>query len=237
MELVVLVPVLGRPQNVAPLLDSLGEATPIEHKVLFLLSPNDTATAEVLWSETYRVEGQVLAWSDVPWMPGPGDFARKINRGYLFTKEPFIFTGADDLKFHPGWFEAARAWMDQPNVGVVGTNDLGNPKVVRGYHSTHSLVRREYADKMGTIDGPGAILAECYPHEFVDNELVETARARHAYVQAKDSIVEHLHPRWGKAPTDALYEAEPARLAESRRIFWERKRLWERPQPRFRATA
>ena len=52
--------------------------------------------------------------------------------------------------FSPGWLDAALA-HDGPGIGVIGTNDLHNPAVLRGLHSTHSLVKRTYADLGGSV--------------------------------------------------------------------------------------
>lgn len=173
-----------------------------------------------------RAAGGELHVIDRP--PGPGDYARKMNHGVRVTTEPLLFLGADDIDFHPGWFEAACARLT-PGVGVVGTNDLGNPRVISGEHATHVLVTRAYVERHGTIDEPGKVCHEGYPHEFVDDELVATAKARGAWAFAADSIVEHLHPSWGKAPTDPLYDGQRRRLVQGRRVFERRKRLWTSP--------
>lgn len=209
---------LGRPHRVKPLLQSIAVATPSPHRVLFVCTPGDTAVTEAIDSAgAERI--------DVP-RQDRGDYARKINAGYLHTTEPLLFLGADDLAFHVDWLERACERLADPAVGVVGTNDLGNPRVMEGKHSTHSLVTRSYADEFGTIDEPGKVLFEGYPHEFVDDELVGTARRRGAFAFAHDSHVEHLHPHWGKAPTDDLYEAQAVRLAQGRSLFQKRRRLW-----------
>jgi hypothetical protein len=154
-----------------------------------------------------------------------GDYARKINAGYRSTVESLLFLGADDLCFHPGWFEAAIARLG-PGVGVVGTNDLGSARVMRGEHSTHSLVTREYADKFGIVDSPGCVLYEGYPHEWVDDELVGTAKKRGAWAMALDSHVEHLHPNWGKAPNDVMYQQQATRMRLGQNIYTQRRTLW-----------
>ena len=46
---------------------------------------------------------------------------------------------------------------------MVGTNDLTNKRTIRGRHSTHSLVTRDYAD-LGTIDGQPGPLFQGYHH-------------------------------------------------------------------------
>lgn len=214
MNVAILVPMLRRAHRVAPLLESIGETAP-DARVVFVCSPGDTQVLEAVQPHQHLVVDG----------PFPGDYARKINAGVEATTEPLVFMGADDLLFHPGWLEAATARLTA-GIGVVGTNDLGSKRVMAGVHSTHSLVTRDYIERFGTIDEPGRALHEGYPHEFVDDELVQTAMARNAWAFAPDSIVEHLHPSWGKAPTDELYDQQADRMARGRRIYRERRRLW-----------
>ena len=187
-------------------------------RVVFVCSPNDPAQIQACYDT-----GQMTLIINRE--PGHGDWARKINAGYRHTTEPWILTGADDLLFHEGWVEAAEA-VTADNVGVIGTNDLGNPRVISGEHSTHPIVARWYADRYGTIDQPGQIAHEGYWHEYVDDELCRTAMHRGMWAFAHDCIVEHLHPDWGKAPTDSLYDQRPARFRHGRRVYQSRCRLW-----------
>jgi len=157
-----------------------------------------------------------------------GDFAAKVNHAYRTSSESFLFLGADDLKFVPGWWTSARAIFDRdPMVGVVGTNDLApTDRSRRGEHSTHCVVRRAYVEENGLIDGADAVLYEGYEHEYVDDELVGTAKKRRAWCYDVNSVVEHLHPHWGKAPTDALYQQSQRRMVRSRALFQQRRKLW-----------
>lgn len=210
-ELAILVPALGRPHNVTPLLDSIEAATP-GARTLFLCDHGDDAEIEAVAADR-RAHLDICG----------GNYAAKVNRGIEITAEPLIFTGADDLLFHPGWFEIASALISD-EIGVVGTNDLCNTRVIAREHSTHSLVSRTYCER-GTIDEPGKLLHEGYEHEYVDDELVETAKFRGAYTQS-EAIVEHLHPDVGKAPMDRLYAAQGARMRRTRHIFDARRALW-----------
>jgi hypothetical protein len=209
----VVVPMLGRPHTVAPLMESLtGDA-----RVVFLCSPDDTDTQVAC--KASGAEVVVVGWER-----GDGDYAMKVNLAVRESDEPLLFLGACDLRFHPGWLEAATAKLT-PGIGVVGTNDLGNPRVIAGQHSTHSLVTREYANR-GLIDGSPGVLFEGYPHEYVDDELVATARKRNAWAFARDSLVEHLHPGWAKAPMDDIYAEQRQRMAVGRVIYRSRRHLW-----------
>jgi hypothetical protein len=214
-DTVVLVPMLGRAHMVAPLLESL-RAT-CTARALFVCTPGDRDVLRTL-------AAMGAEHITVTYRPA-GDYARKINAGYDATNEPLLFLGACDLKFHPGWLDAARAALT-PGIGVVGTNDLGSPRVMAGEHSTHSLVTRSYVDKWGTIDEPGKVLHEGYAHEYVDDELVGTAKHRGAWAFAPDARVEHLHPNWGKGTMDPLYLQQQRRMRVSRQLYRTRRLLW-----------
>lgn len=223
-QVAVIVPVLRRPHRVAPFLSSLSAATPEPHRIDFVATAGDSPMiAEILRlaEDDPAIVLHVLAPNDV------GDYAKKVNHAYRQSSTPFLFLAADDLDFHPGWLEAALAPFSDPAIGVVGTQDLAPTDRARsGQHSTHCMIRRRYADELGTIDEPGKILHEGYPHEYVDDELVETAKARGAWTFAGDSVVEHLHPSWNKAPRDALYNGQRRRMEAGRRVYLRRRGLW-----------
>lgn len=214
----IVVPVLNRPHRVGPLLESIEASTPEQHRTLFV-------TSEGYPEEVQALDAVGAEYIELPQRHGQGDYARKINFAYRTSDEPLIFLGADDIHFHPNWLSAATARLVD-GVGVVGTNDLGSPRVLRGNHATHSLVTRDYADRFGTVDQAGEILHEGYWHEYVDDEFVLTAKARKAWAFAGDSHVEHLHPSWNKAPMDASYAMQRERMKQGGRVFQERRALW-----------
>lgn len=213
MAVVILVPVLARPQNVAPLVESIQGATPETHSVLFICDEHDTAEREAI----KQAGGEALVVT--------GNYAEKINAGVRVTGEPWLFFGADDLRFHPGWFTAAKRVAERTGAGVIGTQDLCNPRVIAGEHATHFLVSRDYAEQP-TIDGQPGPLFEGYLHEFVDDELIGTAKKRGQWAFAAESVVEHLHPDAGKSPTDGLYKAQGHRMRKSRPLYEQRRPLW-----------
>lgn len=223
-DVVIVVPVLQRPHRIRPLLASLAAATPEPHRVIFVASAGDRpmiAEVERFAAELPHVRLEVLPPNRV------GDYAKKVNHAVRVSSEPFIFTGADDLDFRPGWLPAGLALFADPRVGVVGTNDLApTPRARAGEHATHFLVRRRYVEELGTIDEPGKLFHEGYPHEYVDDELVGTAKLRGAWAFAPSSIVEHLHPSWGKAPSDPLYRRQRSRMSAGARTFARRRGLW-----------
>jgi hypothetical protein len=227
LDTVVVVPVLRRPHRVGPFLDSLEASTPEPHRVVFVATAGDAAMIAAVLEHAEAdplVSLELLAPNRV------GDYAKKCNHAYRVSSEPFLFLAADDLDFHRDWLTAALELMADPAAGVVGTQDLAPTERARsGEHSTHCLVRRRYVDELGTVDEPGKILHEGYPHEYVDDELVETAKARGAWRFAAGSVVEHLHPSWGKAPRDPIYNQQRRRMAEGRRVYVRRRGLWTTP--------
>ena len=219
-EIVVVVPVLARPQNAQALADSLAASTD-RVRLLFVCSPDDTeqiAACQVTGAD-------VLVAS---WKPGPADFARKINLGYHESSEPFVFQGADDLEFTPGWADAALTAIEAGPYSVCGTQDTANPSVKAGQHSTHTLFRRSYCDDPGaSMDGPGTVFSTAYDHQRTDDECVAVAKARGVWTFAHKAVVIHRHPIWGTAPNDSTYIKALARGKEDADIFKSRRHLWE----------
>ena len=222
----VIVPVLNRPHRVAPLLDSLRQdkrAWPVF----------------MVWNQDHDEIAAICEHVDcvyvpVAYEPGPGDYARKINDGYRVVLDvaahrgeeiPWLFAGADDLRFHDGWLDAALAAHETHGGRFVGTNDMWNPSVRAGRHSTHSLIRMDYIRDLGcSFDGPGIVYHEGYDHQCVDNEAVFVAKQRGEFVHAADSFVEHLHPFAKKAQMDATYEKALAKGRDDIRLFRDRQR-------------
>jgi hypothetical protein len=186
--------------------------------------------------QAYARVGEVLI---VEWQPGAGDFAKKMNRGFAETREPFIFCGATDLTFMPGWDHAALAVAEQTGAGVIGTQDGANPNVIKGKHSTHPLVRRSYAEGRGcTVDGTGEIYCEFYDHQAVDAELCETAMQRGLWAFAQESRVLHHHPMYDRSvKRDPTYDKALAKGKEDIRLFMSRRHLWVQEARRAQRAA
>ena len=220
LDLVIIIPVLRRPQNVGPLVQSISGTTHVSYATVFVASPGDQIEINEL-----EQQNQFYLLMDQSY-ENNGDYAKKINHAFNETEAIWYFLGADDLRFHYNWFEEAMKTHSRTEACVIGTNDLGNPIVKKGEHATHSLVLAEYVAECGTIDEPGKILHEAYPHEFVDNEFVETAKCRGAWAFSHRSMVEHLHPNWKKSANDAIYAAQPERMRLGKKVYEQRKKLW-----------
>jgi hypothetical protein len=225
MSILIAIPVLGRPHRAREVVEA-AEVTETPYRLLFLCSPGDDD--EIRACRATGADVEVVGWD-----AGAGDFARKANHALAVSDEPWLFVVGDDTCFCPGWDTIALEVAGRYRVGVVGTNDRANPRVVAGQHATHNLVARWYAVEHGLADGTRpAIFWEGYDHNFVDDELVQTARARRSWAFARDSWVPHLHPNEKRAPWDETYAKGQRRFAEDQRTFLAiRRRLWARGLP------
>lgn len=242
-DLTIVVPVWRRTSNLDRLLTSAQGTVP-EAQVLLVGSDGDELARPAIGELVTAGRAEAL------WIAGVGgehgDYARKINAGYRASVRPLIFTGADDIVFQPGWYEPARALIDEgeiaalkigenavligplpvPTVGVVGTVDDLNGRTMLGEHSTHTLVARWYADHGGSVDQSNMIYDEGYPHDYVDDELVQTAMARCAYAHSYESHVSHIHVLADSSLDDEVYRHGRSRARIGRQRFHLRKRIW-----------
>jgi hypothetical protein len=214
----VIVPVMRRPQNAAPFMESLkasGVAELADVKAIC-----DDADQETI--DAWKVAGAEViqgTWGD----DRPGTFAEKVNAGYDLTTQPWLFITGDDVSFKPGWLDQAQN-AARDGYDVIGTNDLHNPRVTSGEHATHLLIRRSYIDEQGASwDGPKVVAHEGYRHWFVDDEIVTAAKQRGTWVMAPFSHVEHLHPLWRMAPDDEVYQLGQAHTEADKALFVERR--------------
>lgn len=219
----VIVPVLGRPGNAAPFMESLRASGAELAEVYAVADEADAETAQA-WRDAGAT---VLMWQDpVSYVPGslpgaflPGTFAEKVNLGYQSTPEPWLFLTGDDVRFHPGWLDQAQH-AARDGADVIGTNDMHNPRSLAGEWSPHLLVRRAYADELGASwDGPKVVAHEGYRHWFVDDEIVTAAKARGGWAMASHSKVEHLHPLFGLAADDDVYALGQSHAEADKALF------------------
>lgn len=206
-QVAVIVPTLNRPQNAEPFMRSLRASTGLA-TVYAVVDTDDSESAEA-----WRVAGATV-------VKHSGSFAQKTN--YAFNDDvvaPWMLLCGDDVRFKPGWLDFAEAAAGD-RYDVVGTNDLGNPRVMAGDHATHILIRSTYIDEVGASwDGPGIVCHEGYRHWFVDDEIVAAAKQRDRWVMELRSVVEHLHPAWAKGPQDSTYELGQSFVDEDKATY------------------
>jgi hypothetical protein len=218
-EVAVLVPVLGRPEHAEPFMASLRSSTGLA--TCYAICDTDDQEAINAWKQA---GADIVLW---PRNDRPGSFAEKVNFGHWYTSQdalgvepqPWMLLVGSDVRFHPGWLDHAQA-MAGDRSHVIGTNDLGNPRVMAGEHSTHPLIRRSYVDEIGASwDGPGVVCHEGYRHNFVDTEIVTAAKQRGVWTMALASRIEHLHPLWGKGTPDEVYTLGQEHVEADQALF------------------
>jgi hypothetical protein len=205
----VIVPVLNRPGNVQPLMESLQASTGLA-QLLFVVEEDDKAERDAL----FQAGAEYL-------LTKRRTFAEKVNDAWGQAQgAPWIMLAGDDVRFRPGWLNHAMHVARVSGADVVGTNDLGNPAVIAGRHATHMLLRNDYVREVGgSWDGPGIVCHEGYRHNFVDNEIVEAARQRGVWAPSLGAIVEHLHPAWNKNTPDDVYALGNESYESDRELF------------------
>lgn len=211
----IIIPTLGRPHRVAEVFANISDNTTADHRVVFVCEAHDGDTIKAVHN---------LGLTPVV-NKRTRNYQGAVNTAYNETDSEWLFCGADDLNFHPGWSSQC---LGERSGRVIGTNDLYNDYVLKGWHSTHSLVHRTYLDEVGGVvdDGPGSFLPECYDHNFCDTEFIATAKMRGEFRPCLSAVVEHLHPAAGKAEFDATYERSMAEFSRDARMFGMRVSLW-----------
>ena len=214
----VLVPVLGRPQNVQPLVESFLKTASQMDEMHFLCTPGDDRQIAACEKSGQNV-------MVVEWPARKFDYARKMNDGFRSTERDFLLLAADDVTFMPGWRDAALACAGE--YGVIGTNDMASAHVKSGRSSTHPLVRRSYIEVYGgSYDGPGWLIHEGYDHNFSERELVELAQKRGQWVFCKNSVIKHRHPLWKTEEWDDTYRKAMKNFQRDFRLFNTRRRRY-----------
>jgi GT2 family glycosyltransferase len=213
----VLIPVMGRPERIVPILESIKAATPEPYSVYF--AANDEPTLDIIegldW-EAYEVACRSIDDGDT--------YPNRINTLFEFSNAEFVFLAADDYNFRPGWLPPLLEAQRQMGPGVAVPNDLHNP------YGTCALVSREYVLEVGAVlDEPGHVLFSGYSHNWCDNELASTAKRHGRYRYVEESIVEHLHPCTQKPnalPEDPTYAKGNRTFLDDQQLYASREHLW-----------
>lgn len=141
------------------------------------------------------------------------------NTGLAVSAGEFIVFAADDLRWTPGWLEAAMSCMP-PEGGLVGFNDLHRTRQMRK-ESTHYLATREFVVRHlnGCIGFPH------YRGACNDSEACARARLADMYYPCYEAVVEHVHWQRGDRPKDATDELWAASKQASLHEFRRRQKM------------
>jgi len=221
----ILIPIRGRPEKVQGVSRAFSATSHGGCKLRFVPDSDDWESISAV-----RDAGHVpMVWEVDEW--GRGTYAKKINYAagvstdYRVGSE-WVLLAADDVTPGERWLDYAMGMLRWfPSAKVIGTNDLTNPRVICGVHSTHSLVSMGYAKQgLATWDGVKEICHEGYGHNFVDDELVTVAKQRGVFVHSPLSVISHQHPIGGTIPMDDTYRLGQSTYREDEALFLSRLR-------------
>lgn len=206
-ETAILIPAM-RKQFFERIVSNIEETTPEPHRIVWMVGTDaDAAELDRLGQFYFRDNG--------------GTWGSRLNHMYHNTSEPYIFLGADDLKWHPRWLEHAMTIMRRID-GVVSVNDQWQS------YGTSALVSRNYITTMsGTMDEDDTLIHPGYTHHGSETELFETAAKRGRYAYCTESVVEHLHFILGKSEDDEVYALGASRTVENVTLYQKRRHLWQ----------
>jgi len=209
MKVSVIIPSLGRPEQIKRCVERLAETVQgyvVETVVVF--EGDDPATAEAARS----VPGVIVVENTT----GLGA-AAGWNEGSKHASGDALVMLGDDAWFHDGWLEAALQALEKiGGSGMVGFNDGHTSGET---HSAHHLLTRDYIIE---YQG-GCFIIPDYYSQYFDLEAVARAQRADKYIWASDSLVEHKHWVFGTAVKDATYRIGSDHMNSDRDIFQRRR--------------
>ena len=201
LEMTILVPSRGRPENIIRLMDAWSTTTTRNTRLLILVDDDDPKLDEY------------LAITNIDIQVGP----RLRIGGTLNTVAPIEatkcfaigFMGDDHLPRTKGWDDRFLTALKEARVGVAWGNDL--------YHGanlpTAVVMTSNIVTTLGYFVMPGGI------HLFLDNFWLAIGRGLDSAHYLDDVIIEHIHPYFGKAEFDKTYtEANDATVSSADEI-------------------
>lgn len=195
-QIAVLIPTYKRPHKLENLLNNFAKYSK-KAKLYFVVSPADIDTLQEINQLWDNYEFELLECG--------GEYRECINYGYLMTKEPFIFCGADDILFTQDWDIKLLKVMEDEKIGVTGGIDdwLCSKS---GVHISHPLVRREYIRNYGgCFNRKNVIYNPLMSHYQIDIELEQLAWTRGMIRVCQDCVIHHNHFVNHKVEEDETY--------------------------------
>jgi glycosyltransferase involved in cell wall biosynthesis len=212
----IIIPTYNRPQMMKKNVENIFEVTDMSDvDIIFVVEEDDKESIEA----GHDLDAIVLINQRTRGYAGANNTAsRTLTHNYFYTAN-------DDFFFHENWLPPLLELSE--NFGVVSPNDLGNPSSISGTMGTSFLVSRTYLP-LACVDSSGDLFHEGYIHNFCDNEITETAKSHGQFVSCPVSLVEHLHPAFGKSIEGLVYErqADAALFEIDRTRFESRRNLW-----------
>lgn len=216
MTLGIYIPTYGRPDKLQQVADNLKEATKGDFNLYWCVEKHDPKSIKAAKATGAKVIVNT----------GKPCYADALQEIYEQTDEEIFFWGNDDFLFLKDWdVEPMRMIKENKGIGVLGVHD-GNPNT---RYSTISFIRRKYIEEQsGVVDMPNRVLYP-YHHNYVDDELTNTAKKRDVWAYCSAPCIHHQHHsfKWlGEFPHDDTYAKNDKNFAEDTNTYYSRVHLW-----------
>lgn len=140
--------------------------------------------------------------------PTLNDMAMKYSQGYFALG----FIGDDMRPRTSNWDDTILNALHELKTGFVHGNDGAWGEEL----ATQIFITSDIIEQLGYMVPPGMI------HMYLDNFWSDFARAINRFTYLPAILIEHLHPAWGKAESDAVYaETNNSERMNSDRILYE----------------
>lgn len=179
----IIIPSRGRPANAHRLLERVIETTPEEVHVIFALDEDDWTVNDYPASQTQVVRG--------------GNMVKALNEvaeEAAAVYEYLAFLGDDTLP-QGDWYPKIIAALESVPNSIVYGNDLFHGEGL----PTSVFMDSNIVRTLGYMAPPNQ------KQLFVDNYWKALGGDLGTLKYLDDVIIEHLHPNFGKAPSDASY--------------------------------
>ena len=215
----VVIPSQERPESLLRAVESVLTATG-DVEVIIVLDIKDAPSWGILPALEELSASRSVPLSVIP-VEGDMHTAERWNIGAAASSGEFLVTGADDVEFLPGWYEAAHEGMEKlAGSGIVGFNDCEKTGSSFGALATHFMVSRKYAARrLG-----GVLMPPVYEHGYTDVEVTFRGKRDSKIVWADGARYTHHHPVHGKGVPDRIYDKGSESERRDERLFKRRLR-------------
>jgi hypothetical protein len=181
-------------------------------------NPQDIEYILAIDTADWSLRPQEYGWFHVVENTGPDNAATAWNVAAAHSTGKFIIQVADDFFPPPHWdTELLNVIPDLDGEYVVEVS-TGTPSDERRL-LINSFLTRPYYERIGNLFYPE------YEGMMADDDFSEMARRDGVIVDARHLVFTHLHPAWGTAPLDTIYQRQnaPARYERGAEILKRRR--------------
>jgi glycosyltransferase involved in cell wall biosynthesis len=215
-KVAILIPTYKRPHRIKEVIDNIRSVTNMDlAEIVFIVEEDDY---EVV-NECKKYEEKIIFNKRIK------SYAGAMNTAVRELDNEFFFAASDDFLFHKNWLEPLLTYSVA--YSVVGANDLGNPMVAAGQLAVSYLIKKSYLSR-AVLDSPGDMVFEGYLHNFTDTEMTQTAIFQNEYGYCPESIVEHMHPDFGKSERDETYNKQNGTWEHDSNLYAQRSVMWSK---------